>query len=118
MSLRTALMAAILLGVGGLGMVAWIGAQLPPKPAAVADTAPTPPPREQILVAAHALRAGNLLKYDDILSREVLTSEAPEGARVDTPPARAEVAGSMIRRSLQPQEVLLPADLLRPGDHG
>jgi len=118
MSLRTALLAAIVLGLGGLGVVAWIGSQLPGKPSTVAETAAAPPPKGHFLVAAHPLRAGSLLKFDDIQPREMLTSEVPEGARTDAPPARAELAGSMVRRSLQPQEILLPADLLRPGDHG
>jgi len=111
-------MAAIVLGLGGIGLVGWIGLQLPAKPAVVAEAAPAPPAKAQILVAAHPLRAGSLLKYDDIQPHEMLASAAPAGARVDTPQARAELAGSMVRRSLQPQEALLPADLLRPGDHG
>jgi pilus assembly protein CpaB len=118
MSLRTALLAAIVLGVGGLGMVAWIGLQLPSKPPAIVEVAPPPPPVTLILVAAHPLRAGSLLKYDDIQQHEVLASEMPAGARTDTPAARAELSGSMIRRGLLPLEALLPEDLLRPGDHG
>jgi len=42
----------------------------------------------------------------------------PAGARIDTPQERAELVGSMVRRSLLPQEVFLPADVIRPGDHG
>ncbi len=118
MSLRTALMAAIVLGVGGLGMVGWIAVQLPAKPAVVAEVAPPPPVKLQILAAAHPLRAGSLLKYDDIQPYEVLASEVPAGARIDSPQARADLAGSMVRRGLQPPDALLPADLLRPGDHG
>jgi len=116
MSLRTALMAAIVLGLGGVGLVGWIGLQLPAKPAVVAE--PAPPAKAQILASAHPLRAGSLLKYDDIQPHEMLATAVPAGARVDTPQARADLIGSMIRRSLQPQETLLPADLLRPGDHG
>jgi len=118
MSLRTALMAAIVLGFGGIGLVGWIGLQLPARPTAVAEAAPAPPAKVQILAAAHPLRAGSLLKYDDIQSQEILATAAPAGARIDIPQARADLAGSMVRRSLQPQEALLPADLLRPGDHG
>ena len=84
----------------------------------MAAVAAPPPPKAQVLVAAHALRAGSLLKYDDIQPHEMLASAVPAGARTDTPQARAELVGSMIRRSLLPQESLLPADLLRPGDHG
>lgn len=118
MSLRTALMAAIVLGFGGLGLVAWIGLHLPGKAAVVAQTAPAPPAKTQVLVAAHPLRAGSLLKYDDLQPHEMLVSMVPEGARADTPQNRTELVGSMVRRSLQPQEALLPADMLRPGDHG
>ncbi|MGA3000136.1 MAG: Flp pilus assembly protein CpaB [Acetobacteraceae bacterium] len=118
MSLRTALFAAIVLGFGGLVIVAWIGLQLPAKPQVAAVAAPVPAPTAKILVAAHPLHAGNLLKYDDIQPHDMLASEVPAGARGDTPQDRAELVGSMVRRSLQPQEVLLPADVLRPGDHG
>ncbi len=109
-------MAAIVLGLGGFGLVGWIGLQLPAKPAT--EAAPAPPAKTQILVAAHPLRAGSLLKFDDIQPHEVIAAEMPAGARPDTPQARADLVGSMIRRSLQPPEALLPADLLRPGDHG
>jgi pilus assembly protein CpaB len=118
MSLRTALLAAIVLGLGGLGIVAWIGLQLPSQPSVAAVAAPPAPPSTKILAAAHSLRAGNMLKYDDIQPQEVLASEVPAGARADTPEARAELVGSMVRRSLLPRELLLPADVLRPGDHG
>ena len=110
-------MAAILLGLAGIGMVAWIGLHLPAK-AAVEIVVAAPQPKAQILVAAHAVQAGSLLKYDDIQPREILASTMPSGARTDTAQARAELVGSMIRRSLQPQEALLPTDLLHPGDHG
>ncbi len=118
MSLRTALLAAIVLGLGGLGIVVWIGTQLPAKATASAATAAAPPPMTAVLAAAHPLHAGYLLKYDDIQPREVATSDVPAGARTDTPPARAELVGAMIRRSLQPKDILLPEDVLRPGDHG
>ncbi len=118
MSLRTALLAAIVLGFGGLLIVAWIGLQLPAKPQVAGVAAPVPPPTAKILVAAHSLRAGSLLKYDDIQPHDQLVSEVPAGARSDTPQERADLDGSMVRRSLQPQEALLPADVLRPGDHG
>ena len=118
MSLRTALLAAIVLGFGGLLIVAWIGLQLPAKPPVAAVATPVAPPKATILVAAQSLRAGNLLKSDDIQAHEVLASEVPAGAHADTPQQRAELVGSMVRRSLQSREVLLPADVLRPGDRG
>lgn len=118
MSLRTALLAAIVLGLGGLGTVVWIGSQLPSQATASVAVAPAPPPTTKVLVAAHPLHAGNLLKYDDIQPQDTLVSEVPAGARADTPRERAELVGSMVRRALQALDVLLPADVLRPGDHG
>jgi pilus assembly protein CpaB len=118
MSLRTALLAAIILGLGGLGIVAWIGLQLPSKATTEAPAAVATPASTQVLAAAHPLRAGNMVKYDDIEAREMPAAQVPAGARKDTPQARSELIGSMVRRSLQPQETLLPADVLRPGDHG
>lgn len=118
MSLRGALLAAIVLGLGGLGTVAWIGLQLPSKPPAAVAGAILPPAVMKILVAAHPLHAGSLLKWDDMQPRDVVASEVPPGARTDTPQERAELAGSMVRRSLQLQDILLSADVLRPGDHG
>jgi pilus assembly protein CpaB len=110
-------LAAIVLGLGGLGIVVWIGLQLPTKsPAATVATAPAP--IAKILVAAHSLHAGNLLKFDDIQPHDLPLSDVPAGARADTPQERAELIGSMVRRSLMPQEIVLPADVLRPGDHG
>src|SRR6185312_11704867 len=111
-------MTAIVLGLGGLGMVAWIGLQLIAKPPEATAAAIPPPTTTQILTVAHPVRAGNLLKYDDIEAREMPASDVPPGARPDTPRARTELVGSMVRRALQPPEILLPADLLRPGDHG
>jgi pilus assembly protein CpaB len=118
MSLRTGLLAAIVLGFGGLLIVAWIGLQLPGRAPVAAVAALAPPATAKVLVAAHPLHAGNLLKYDDIQPFDLLASEVPSGARTDTARERAELVGSMVRRSLQPQEVLLPADVLRPGDRG
>jgi pilus assembly protein CpaB len=106
------------LGLGGFGLVAWIALQLPSTAVVEAVAVATPPAIQRILAAAHALHAGVLLKYDDIEAREMPVSEVPAGARVDTAPARAALAGSMVRRGLSPKEILLPADLLRPGDHG
>jgi pilus assembly protein CpaB len=118
MSLRTAMMAAIVLGLGGLGIVVWIASQLPSKATVSVPAAAAPAPTTRILVAAHPLRAGNLLKFDDIQPHDALSSQVPEGAHADTPGERAELVGSMVRRGLQALDVLLSADVLRPGDRG
>jgi len=79
MSLRTALIASIVLGLGGLGLVGWIAMQLPAKPPIVTSAVQASAPRLQVLVAAHPLRAGSLLKFDDIQPREMPAAETPPG---------------------------------------
>lgn len=79
---------------------------------------PTVVPKVVVLAAANTLRAGSLLKPDDIEAREMVESEAPAGARRDTPQARAELFGAMVRQTLLQHQVVLPADVMRPGDHG
>jgi pilus assembly protein CpaB len=75
-------------------------------------------PKVVVLAAASTLRAGTLLKPDDIEAREMPESEAPAGARRDSPQARAELFGAMVRQTLLQHQVVLPADVMRPGDHG
>ena len=71
-----------------------------------------------VLAAAGTLRAGTLLKPDDIEIREVPEGEVPTGARRDTPQARSELFGAMVRQTLLAHQMVLPADVMRPGDHG
>jgi pilus assembly protein CpaB len=109
--LRTMLFLLMGAGLLGFSFVAWV-AMHPPQAAA------PPIPKVTVLAAASTLRAGTLLKPDDIEAREMLESEAPAGARKDTPQARAELFGAMVRQTLLQHQAVLPADVMRPGDHG
>ncbi|MGC8525300.1 MAG: Flp pilus assembly protein CpaB [Acidibrevibacterium sp.] len=111
MALRLALFVLMALGLAGFGAVLWIGAH-PPAPRAVAV------PPEKILVAARPLRGGSLLKPEDVTTADVAPGAAPEGASRDTPAARTSLYGAMVRRSLAIGEAILPAEIMRPGDHG
>jgi pilus assembly protein CpaB len=98
-------------GMAVFVFVAWEGLHPP---------APVMPviPKVNVLAAANTLRAGSLLKPDDIETREMPETEEPAGARPDTPQARSEFFGAMVRQTLLPHQVILPADIMRPGDHG
>ena len=98
-------------GLLGFSAVAWVSLH-PPAPV-VAQI-----PKVNVLAAAGVLRAGTLLKPDDIEVREVLEGEVPTGARKDTPQARSELFGAMVRQTLLAHQIVLPADVMRPGDHG
>ena len=117
MLLRIALFALMAVGLAGFGAVAWIGAH-PPAPQSVTAAAPPPEAKLKVLVAAHDVRAGNLLKPDDLTSSELPALKVPTGAVPDSQQNRMQFAGAMIRRSLQQGDPILPQDVLRPGDHG
>jgi len=106
-------MVFLFMGAGVLvfSFLAWVSLHPPAAPAPVIPTV-------TVLAAANVLRAGTLLKPDDIEARQMVESEAPAGARRDTPQARAELFGAMVRQTLLAHQVVLPADVMRPGDHG
>lgn len=106
----------LLMGAGLLGFlfVAWVSLH-PPAPIVPAKPAP---PQVALLAAAGTLRAGTLLKPEDIEAKQVPADQVPDGARRDGPQARAELFGAMVRQTLVAHQVIMPADVLRPGDHG
>jgi pilus assembly protein CpaB len=121
MLLRIALFAMLAVGIVGAGAVAWMvfAAPTAPTTASVAAGAPAPPAiKSVVLVAAHALRAGSLIKPEDLAAREIAAADAPTGASDDTPQTRGSLTGAMIRRSLGEGQPIIPADVVRPGDHG
>jgi pilus assembly protein CpaB len=112
MILRLALFMLMAVGLGGFGTVAWLTTR---SPAAHHAPAPKPVP---LLAAAHALQPGALLKPTDLGVTMVAATQVPPGATADTPQARAALIGAMVRRSMVAGETVLPADVMRPGDHG
>ncbi len=109
--LKTLLFLLMAAGVLGFSAVAWVSLHPPPPPMVVVE-------KVNVLAAATTLRAGTLLKPDDMELHEVTEGEIPSGARKDTPAARSELFGSMVRQTLLPHQIILPSDVMRPGDHG
>ena len=109
--LRTMLVLFMGTGAMGFGVVAWVATHPAPPPAVVV-------PPVSVLAAAGTLRAGSLLRPEDVEALDVVAAEAPAGARRDSPQARAELFGAMVRQTLLAHQVVLPADVMRPGDHG
>src|SRR5271166_1784535 len=105
-----------LLGIGGIGL--GVIALQKPASAPVAESAPAPVQKVQILVAARPQRAGNLLAVEDLGSVDVPQGQAPAGGFLDSVAARSALRGAMIRRSLAANEPILAADVLNPGDRG
>jgi len=126
MVLRIVLFAIMALSLGGFGVVAWIATKppaeavaqaAPPTPEPVVE-APKPQPKVHILVAGRTVRAGSLLKPEEITSREFDEGTLPEGTTVDSVASRANLVGAMVRRPIGAGEPLMLDNLMRPGDHG
>lgn len=116
------IMAALLglVGIAGIGF-ALLQKPAPPPEIALAPPAPLPPPvviKGHILVAARALRAGALMVMEDISTIDMPVGQEPPGSYADTIAARTGLRGAMIRRSLNPNEPVVAADVLNPGDRG
>jgi pilus assembly protein CpaB len=111
---RAALFLLMGLGLVGFGAVAWISL----RPAAPSATAPAQNDKVALLIAARPLRAGTLLKPDDLAVEPRAQKDVPNGARVDSEAARPDLLGAMIRRNVTKGEAILAADALNPGDRG
>lgn len=114
MIVRLAFFALMALGLLGFGTVSWISTR-PPPPDAAAVAAST---KVMVLIAAKPVRAGNLLKPEDIGAKEITQREAGDDASFDGPDARRTLAGAMVRGSLSVGDVIRAKDVMRPGDHG
>ena len=115
MILRITFFALMAMGLVGFGTVAWISTRPPPTPASAAPVMPT---KTAVLAASKAIRAGSMLKNEDLVAVEVANSNLRSDMSIDSPDTRRALAGAMVRRTLSPHEVIHSGDVMRPGDHG
>jgi pilus assembly protein CpaB len=114
MVLRLAFFALMALGLLGFGTVAWVSTRpAPPDAATLAEAA-----KVTVLIAARPVRAGNLLKPEDLKGKEVTVREAGDDGSLDTQDARQALSGAMVRRGLVVGDIVRTKDVMRPGDHG
>ena len=113
---RAALFMLMAIGLAGFGAVAWINLHSAAPPPQTDATVPSD--KVPVLIAARPLRAGTLLKIEDLGVEQRSAKAVPAGARIDSEAARSELMGALIRRNLVKGEVVLSADALNPGDRG
>ncbi len=118
MFLRIALFLVMAAGLVGFGSVAWLSLKPVPAPAAISAPVVAPPATVRVLAAARVLRAGTLLKPEDLTTTTMTPDAVPAGARTDAPAARTELLGAMLRRSLAAGDLVLAPDVVRAGDRG
>ena len=113
MILRIALFGLMAVGLLGFGAVAWVSAH----PAT--HTAGTEPPvQRDVIVLVHDLRAGTLLRSEDMAGKQVPAGALTPDTLLDTPDTRRDLVGGMVRRSLSASDPLHVHDVMRPGEHG
>jgi pilus assembly protein CpaB len=119
MSLRLVLSGLFLLTALGLGLVGYQVTR-PPKTMTVATVleAPLLPLTVDVLVAAHSLPAGTLMKEEDFTQRAVPSADVPKGALTNVPKIRAGLRGALLRHYLDSGDVLMAGDVLHPRDRG
>lgn len=121
MFLRVVMFLSMAFGIIGLGGVGWFALHNKPKepPAPmVVEAPPAPVVRATVLIASKPVRAGSLLKPDDISTIDMLPAEIPEHALVMPKVSRSDLVGAMLRRNVQPNEPLVANDVMLPGEHG
>lgn len=121
MAVRIVLIALIVLAAAGFALIGMQTLLPPPARPAVTDPAPpqAPPPlMVRTLIAARPIPAGSLLRAEDLGVREVPAAQLDDGTLRDSAEVRAELAGALVRRYLEPGQRITLEDVLRPRDRG
>ena len=115
MIVRIMFFALMAMGLLGFGTVAWISTR---PPATAAAAVPPPAAKTTVLVAARNVRAGSLLKPEDLTAKEILAQDERRGMSPNTPEARQALVGSMVKRDFAAGDPLREGEVVHPGDHG
>ena len=123
MLLRVALFISVLFGLAGLGGVAYLGTRSPdaPTPTALAPVVPLAPPapvKASVVVAAKPLRAGSLIKAEDLGVADMPVDQQAPDSIPGTREKKSELIGAMVKRSLLPNDPIATNDVMLPGDRG
>jgi len=117
MILRFILFALMAIGIVGFTGVAWMASH-PVNEATAAAVPLVPAAKIKVVTINRVVRAGVLLKSDDIGGREIASDQLGTGYAEDTPEARRALIGAMARHPMMPGDPILPLDVARPKDSG
>src|SRR6516162_1489088 len=117
-TLRIFTIGFLLFVTAGLGLLAF--QMLRPAASLPSQTVPENPPplMTAYIAAAHPLPGGTLAKDEDFIAKSAASHDMPSGAIVDTPEARANLRGSLVRNFLDAGTPITMNDVLRPRDRG
>ena len=116
-SLRLTVIALMLITASALAMIAYRAV----TPVVVMAPSPASAPAPLQLsyrVAAHALPAGTLTRDEDFTVKPIAAASLPPGAITESPEARADLRGALVRNWIESGQPITAADVLRPRDRG
>jgi pilus assembly protein CpaB len=73
---------------------------------------------QSVLVAAHPIGTGSLLRPEDMVWKDMTASEVPPGSVVHNGAAETDFVGAVSRRDFQANEPLLASALVKPNNRG
>ena len=112
---RIALVLLLLSGLGGLVLVGSLVLRSPPAPHAISVAQREP--AISVLVASRMVHAGQLLRPDDIATRDFPASSVPAASVRNLPSDRSGLIGALLRVTLPAGALISDHDLVKPGDH-
>ncbi len=120
MSLRLILIPLAILTALALALLAFqVGRSPAPAPQDAAAPPPPPPPvLISVLVAAHAIAPGALIRDEDFVTKALPQRDVTAGLMQDTAENRVEIRGAMMRRYMDAGAMLSRSFVLRPRDRG
>lgn len=122
MVLRFTVFMMLALGLAGFGAATWIGTHPNTSvPLARIPDAPVPPLQPvltSVLTATRSLRAGALVRPEDLGVTQIPANAMLADTVEATTANRTALVGSMLRRGYGQGEVLVSASMMRPGDRG
>jgi pilus assembly protein CpaB len=117
-TLRFFTIGLLLFAAAGLGLLAFqISRPAASVPSPTVQENP-PPLMTAYIAAAHPLPGGTLAKDEDFIAKSAAPHDMPSGAIVDTPEARANLRGALLRNFLDAGAPVTMNDVLRPRDRG
>lgn len=118
MSVRLVAIILLFMVAGGMGYASLVMLSPPAALGELQARPSAPAPTVRYLVAATRLQAGTLMKEDDLREVAVPAERAPDIYIAATAEAREDLNGAMIRRHVEPGEIIRIADVIRPRDRG
>jgi pilus assembly protein CpaB len=118
-SLRLIVIPLALLTALALALILFQISHAPPAVVIDASGVVAPPPLQvSILVAAHPVPPGTLIRDEDFVPKAVAQHDVPEHSVQDTMDARNELRGALVRKFLDTGVAVARSDVLRTRDRG